>query len=37
LSMNFADFRTFRVMTGLVIALTLVMVWVAFSAHGQAM
>ena len=33
--MNLADFRTFRVMTGLISALTLVMVWVAFSAHGQ--
>jgi len=35
LSMNLADSRTFRVMTGVFGALTLVMVWVALSAHGQ--
>jgi hypothetical protein len=33
--MNLANSQTFRVMTGLISALTLMMVWVALSAHGQ--
>lgn len=33
--MNFAHSRTFRVITGLICASTLVMVWAAHSAHGQ--
>jgi len=33
--MNLADSRTFRVMTGLISALTLAMVWVMLGAHGQ--
>ena len=33
--MNFAASRAFRVMTGLISALTLAMAWVVLSAHGQ--
>jgi hypothetical protein len=33
--MNLANSQTFRVRTGLVSALTLMMAWVALSAHGQ--
>ena len=33
--MNFAASRAFRVMTGLIRALTLAMAWVVLSAHGQ--
>ncbi len=33
--MNLVDSRAFRIMSGLISALTLVIVWVAFTAYGQ--